>query len=328
MKSPDLAHAVFDGIDTERLEAARSMTAAFTKADLAAWTGRRIVTDEIRGQRFRMVVDRGEDLNRVIVVGGEYGNGLGALGAVARARIVRQVVDPSASLVLQPNTALGDPNSNFSKTERNLLRQGIAQPLVDRIRATLEALGSPNKMTLYGPSQGGTTMLALAAHISMPPTATAIMETPNVTDRSYIGVAKDFIGAGADLKATISANFESSTTLGEELVADLSVRGLAKYAAGLALPDNLALLGIIRRATAQKHMEAILVRGGSVAHAWALGDKVSPASANNAIASSLAVTYPGQYAAYSFEGDHSFTNAYFSNAALVAQSQRLLDNRS
>ncbi len=328
MKGIDPSHPIFLSYDPQRVEAVvQPMVAAFSSAELSAWAEEHIVTREIGGQHFRMIVDQGEDPTKAIVVGGEYGNGVGALGAIARAQVIRKVVAPSASLILQPNTSLGESNMNFSKDERKTLRQGSAAPLTDRIRMTLEQSGEPERIVAYGPSQGGIAALALGAHSSMPRMATAVLETPNVAHRSYIGVAKDFLGSGADLKANILSNFTAGGELGNELVASLSAKGLAKYAAGLALVDNRALLGVIRRASAKEQMLAIVKRGGSVVHAWAEGDAVSPAAANTEILQmgrNLPIRRRFSYEGYSFKGDHSITNQYLLAAVLARRAYRMM----
>lgn len=315
MKFIDYNSNTFTSFSDATVENARALLSDFDKASLAEWTDERTVVNNLGEQAFRMLVDKGEDDSSAIVVFGEFGNGLGAMGAIARARLIREVVNPAATLVLQPNPSIGEDNTNFSKLERRMLRLGETLPIVDRTLVTLEGHGDPENILTYGPSQGGAVALAYGAHPSTPETATAVIEAPNVANRSLFKMATDFAGAGAKQKVNVGANFKETDRLKYELISDFSVAGLARYGIGLGKRDNLALIGIMQRATAAQQMQTILDKGGSVVHAWATGDSVSPAAGNEVIANQL--VDEDRYRSFTFEDDHSITNLYLLNAALA-----------
>ncbi len=312
-----------EGLDSDRLASAQDFLGQQTRAGLEEWATQHTNTYGFKSTTFNMSIERGENPDQVLVVGGEFGNGSDAIGAVARALLIRHLVAPDASLILQPNTTLSQNNTRFTDNEGQQLKKGDRTPLTHRYQIALAAINNPAEMIVYGPSQGGVAVLDLAAHKDMPPMATTIMEAPNVARRSFPKMMLDFLGAGKELKQTISNNFETDSALEESLLSDLSIAGLAKYGLGALREDNLSLVGVIRRATATEDIKTALSKGGTVVHAWAEGDKVSPAVANVAVAREIERDGPTHYEARSFPGDHSITNNYILNAALVDRSIQL-----
>lgn len=297
-------------------------------ADLRDWADQKTTTYELNGQNYRMVVDRpdGGDATKAVVVAGEFGNGISPAVA-ARAQVVRDTVAPEATLVIQPNTTYDQDNLNFSKEERRQLRAGNLSPMLGRIALTLDDFNDLEDLTLYGPSQGGTVSLGYAAEYA-PSAAVAVVEAPNVLDRSSLKMAADFNGCGAQLKDVIGENYEDQEAVFmQQTIADLSLAGMARFVRSIARPDNLAMIGVMRRDTASEQIGTILREGGGVVQAYGTVDSVSPRRANRMIADA----YGGassldrdRYRSVLLQGsDHSVTNHYALNGALARKAHRL-----
>lgn len=319
-KYPD----AFLNVNQTRLDAAEQLLASFNKKAMTDWAREATVTQELGHQSFRMLVSQGENDSKVLFAGGELGNGLDALGALARIRVIREIVDPSATIVYQPNSTLTENNVNFSKPERNLLKHGNSSPLTDRILKTFDSIGEPAEVIAYGPSQGAMVALALAADANTPAMALAAVEVPNITNRGRIKMARDFAGAGSSLKENIGMNFDQGAQFHDDLINGLSVKPLIGYGLGLMNKDNLRLVDVMGKNTAEAQMRINLEKGGSIVHAWATGDTVSP-HADNEIISSHLYGIP-RYEHAIFDGDHSITNIYLLNAALVHRAAFLMNN--
>jgi hypothetical protein len=311
--------------DFERAQ--RSLAGMGNSADLAAWTEqntRRLVYGE---RNYNMLVHRPAtgDPNKVVVIGGEFGNGL-TPAVAARSRVVRDIVAPEATLVVQPNsTIFEDDHMNYSREERLTLRSGEALPLIGRIATTLDALHNPEDITMFGPSQGGTAVLAYAAHRWSPDgIATAVVETPNVVNRSSAQLLANFVGSGGQLKDIIAENFaDPSSQLKKEIIAATGLAGFVRFGLGIATRRNRVLRGIMREDTAYRNMAGVLYRGGSVVHAWGNVNSVSPAGANESFRSHLDV-FPRYESVKLEDKDHSVTNNYVLAGTLAKSARRLL----
>jgi len=167
---------MFGDLTEDDVRNAGTFLQSASSAEMSAWSEARTEILEINGQPFRMIVDRGADDESAVVVGGEFGNGISPW-AVARARVVRDMVAPEATLIYQPNTTFDQPNMNFSNDERRTLSKGNTLPLLGRLAVVLGESGNPEDLTFYGPSQGGVTSLSYAAGMEMP-AAVAVVETP------------------------------------------------------------------------------------------------------------------------------------------------------
>lgn len=309
----------FPSINIDRFTYASDVLHQRTPEELAEWVKQNTVTQKLGSQTYKMIVSEGSsDPGTVILSAGELGNGLDALGAIARILAIRDVVNPGASIVYQPNTTFSESNMNFSRTERRSLKQGDARPLTGRILQTLDSL-KPTKIVAYGPSQGATTILSLAADSDAPNMSVAVIETPNILRRSALELAADYSSSGKLLNETVSSNFDTPTKLQKYLLQALKLKGTAFYALGLLKPDNLALLGLMRTDTAKSDMERILQRGGSLVHSWATETNVSPADINESIRADLSQRFKESYKSFVIEGDHSRTNDYLFSAGLVAE---------
>lgn len=274
-------------------------------------------SDKKDARDFKMVVEEGEDASKLVLVTGEFANERKPY-AIARALATRALAAPEATLVIQPNNVSTQWNMHYSHEDRTNIKQGNLKPLIERIGRTFEQIGHPEELSMFGPSQGGVVSLAYAAG-ERPDAAVAVLETPNVIDRTTLQMTQDFMGCGANLKEELAANFEDPESLvAKEVIKTASMLGLAKYAFKMATLDNLWMINVLARGDAEEQMKAVLNGGGSVVHAWATGDKVSPAESNLKIWSELALN--PRYEAYELEGDHSITNAAALDGALLRRA--------
>ena len=309
------------------LETTNAFLHDLTPLKLDQWTSERTVVNHLGGRAFRMVVDHPDDgdRNQAVVVTGEFGGGRTPANIV-RARIIREMVNPAATLVVQPNSTFREPNMNYQRAERHLLRRGRLDPLLGRIATTLGAVGNPKELTILGSSQGSVSALGLATRDYLPPSAVAVLEAPGVKERSRRQLLLDFVCCGGDLNSIISENYaDSAHPLLEETLRGLSVSERMRYALGIMKPDNTATIGILLRANAEQAMQTTIRRGGSIVHAWGTEDKVSPPEDNRLIAKGIQQARMPRYEAYELAGaDHSISNNYSLVGALARRANLLL----
>lgn len=309
------------------LEATSAFLHELNPSKLEEWTNDRTVIHRLGDRAFRMVVDRPEDgdKNKAVVVTGEFGGGRTPANIV-RARIIREMVNPAATLVMQPNSTFNEPNMNYERTERHMLRRGRLSPLLGRIATTLDALGGPEELTILGSSQGSVSALGLATTHYLPPAAVAVLEAPGVKERSRRQLMLDFVRCGGDLSSIISENYaDSAHPLLAETLRGLSGAERMRYALGALKSENIATLGILLHARAENAMQQAIRRGGSVVHAWGTKDNVSPPDDNRSIAEKMRQLQMPRYEAYELTGaDHSVSNNYSLVGALARQANLLM----
>lgn len=299
-------------------EATAKLFREFDSNELMAWATEHLVEFETpEGVNFRMVVDRGEDPEKVIVAPGEFGGELKPF-SVARALALRAIACPEATLVIQPNDVIGRPSMNYSRAEYRALAKGSLKPLIGRIAIVLDSLNNPEQLALYGPSQGGIVALGFA-HAERPDAAVAVLEPPNVKARTRFQMAQDFLGCGRQLPESLAVNFDSETPFSPETDQIPSSRNRIRYLFKVPTPSNLALVSLLARSDALDQMKTILENNGSVVHAWAEHDMVSSQVENRQINSALreykkyeAVELPG--------ADHSISNFAALGGALLRRA--------
>lgn len=277
----------------------------------------------------------------VVVVGGEYGNSFWAQHdstkpnpAIVRAFALREMVDRHATLAYFAGNAIGEDNLNISPAERKAINGGSLQPIADRWRTVLDRLPNHNKLThgtAIGPSLGATVLSHAMQGGLGPVNSSLYVEAPNVVERSSLELGKAFMTSGPHLRDNVRFNDDpdESTVVAEHLgslnLASLrGVRGMGKFASGLLLPTNRALLNPMRQATLENSIRASLARGESVVHAWGTKADVSPAEANREIRD--AIGRKGSYASFEFGGeyaDHSLTNVAVLVGALARHAAAL-----
>lgn len=308
---------------------------ATSSAEQIRWAENRLVIAELAGRAFRMLVDTPEhgDPETVVWVTGEFANGFmmdmdrGVNPAVVRARSIRDIVAPGATLVMSANDTIYEDNHNLSREERRQLRHGNVSPLFDRVRVHI---GEAARVLAFGPSQGAAVVAAYAGHPDTAITGLSVFEAPNVHERNSLQLGRDFVGSGAHLADQIRLNISpENSELARAHLEALHPRGMVVYGAGIVLPSNLATLGIMRYPTLRLQLDGALNKGAGVTQLWTAGDDVSPDEANQTIAESIAKlpdTMRRRYEALRFGGeiaDHSSTNVYTLCAAGLRRAAEL-----
>lgn len=287
--------------------------------EFGAWILERTCRYSYGDQRFQMVVDRPTNGNdgKAVVVLSEFGTNI-LPRFVAKSRVMRDMVDPEATLIVQPSSVIGEANMNYSLDERLRLYHGNLSPIIGRIAVTLAENGRPRDVTMFGSSQGGMIGLECASSKILPPVSVAMYDVPTVIDRSYAKLAMDFAGSGGDLANIVRANFDDhDSEFARQIESDAStIRGMATYAMRMMHPDNLATAGAMRFATASDRIEKSLKKGGSVVQVWGNQDEVSPDHANREIAERYK-SIP-RYAAIPLEGvSHALPDFYAFDGAVT-----------
>ena len=140
-----------DDLTRDDIESAKEFLYDKSPAGLEFWSkqGSRSKTYKYNGQRFRMVVDKpfGGNSDKAVLVLSEFGTkDLPRL--IAKAMITRNMVDPEATLIIQPSSVIGEDNMNFSYDERRELSGGKLQPYIGRIATVMASLGGPEDITM------------------------------------------------------------------------------------------------------------------------------------------------------------------------------------
>jgi pimeloyl-ACP methyl ester carboxylesterase len=287
----------------------------------------RLVVHELGGQAYRMVVDRPDDASdRTIVVPGEFANGLHGT-AIARAMVIREMVDPSATLVMQPSSSFDEDNMNFSSEERNRLRGGDSSPMVDRLRATLEHHDVDSDVVLYGPSQGAVLASGYAAHPDTQITAMSLVEAPHAEKKTLPRTAYDFLVSGSQLGKNVRLNYPQYATPEEWPLTSNQSQGLRSeliaFAQGAFRADNLALLALFRHGKLRRDMDFLSHKDRTVGITVANGGRSKVSS--SLVTNDVLRQFPNSES-FTFEGklaDHSITNVYALNGSLARRALQL-----
>jgi pimeloyl-ACP methyl ester carboxylesterase len=313
------------------IERARRLLENTSRADLNQWTNDRLrVYNTYSGQRFRMLEDHPVDNNeeKVVFVSTEFGTNALAR-AVIKARIIRDTVDPTATLILQPNSVVSESNMNFSRSERKKLYEGNLQPTTDRIKNVMDGIRNPLNVTMFGASQGAMVALDYAANKDTSSVAVAIVEIPNIVERNSEELMFDFMNSGRDLSQVVKANFmnhesELAVLFESDAVSKLS---LARFAFKSLCLDNFAMIGAMRhaapnsnggRAVVIDNIDSVLRKGGSVVNAWGDQDDVSPDWLNRYISSIPIFKNNSRYTSRKLVGaSHAISDFYALDGALA-----------
>ena len=290
-------------------------------SELCGWTEDRtrvFATPEDR--RFRMLVDHplNGDRDKVVAVFPEFGTNL-VPRLVAKSRIIRDTVAPEATLVIQPSSVVGEPNMNYSGIERRRLYKGDLQPIIGRIAITMDLIGNPSDVTIFGSSQGATIGLGYASHKNTPVVSLAALEIPNIVERDVAKLGVDFALSGRDLSQVVESNFENHEAPFAAMAEhDTTSLHLAQYVLRSLHLDNFAMVNSMCHATAIPFIEAALDKGSSIVHAWGDQDNVSPAYVNRYISGiPIFKDNPG-YASRVLRGmGHSASDFYALDGALA-----------
>ncbi len=277
-------------------------------------------------QLFRMVVNRPDDNDRdsAVITIGEFATPI-VPHFLVKSEVIRNAVNPRATLIAMPTSAIDQENMNYSNSERKALSNGDYSPVVGRISKTLEKNGNPSDITIFGASQGATFGLAYAAHPDTQATAVAAAEIPNIVDRSSMQLARDFLDSGKDLKDIVRSNFDNESQMSERIISNTGIIGLGKFAIRALCLDNLASIKSLRYNSASSDIDTILKKGGSVVHAFGDQDNVSPLLENIAMADYFE-KYP-KYLSLVLRGlGHAATDLYALDGALARKAHKLRYN--
>lgn len=330
MKEVDYHAALPEVLTPNDIEASRRILRRRSLGQLYQWMQDKTETFETPGgQQFRAIVDRGEDSGKAVATFAEVGTPF-VPRFVVKSQITRAFVDSaeSASLVAILNGKRGDEWLNYSQGERAALIKGDMAPMVGRVAQIADAIGQPSEVTLIGTSQGAVGALAYGADSSTPAAGVAAIEPPNVAQRSLLGLARDFAGQHNDLIGAVAANFSDDMTASSDLAqhiqneSHLSLKDLPDVWHRMTLPDTVAAIRGMTRATAAHDIEMSLEKGGAVVHAWGTLDAVSPVKDNRAIAD----RWRGnpRYNNYELPLSHAaLTDVYVVYAALARQARAL-----
>jgi pimeloyl-ACP methyl ester carboxylesterase len=273
-----------------------------------------------------MIEDRPKDSDddKVVLVSLEFGTNI-LPRSIAKARVIRDFVNPAATLVIQPNSIIGEPNMNFSWAERRRLSDGDLQPIIGRIAIAMGAVGDSEDVTIFGSSQGAMVALGYAAHKDTPSAVVSAVEIPNVVERRSGQLIADFMRSGRDLPRVVEANFTNHESSPASLVERdaISKRSFARYVLLSLHPDNIAMFGAMCHATEIiPTIKSVLDKGGSVVHAWGDQDNVSPEYMNKYIAS-IFKDNP-RYASRELQSlSHAATDFYALDGALARLAHNL-----
>lgn len=304
---------------------------AMSLSEYGEFAERSIVVRELAGRAFRMMMDAPNDgdPSQVILLGGEFGNGIKSPagdynGAWLRGLAIRDVVAPEATLVYVPNNTHNEDNVNLSPAEMRRVFKGSTLPLTDRIKTVIGDEAST--VMGVGLSQGAVVVGDYMIDRGVDGGFVAL-EAPNVSDRSAVELAKDFVGSGEHLKDNLAFNSPDGklADLTRQHIESIRPYPTVLFGLGIVRPSNLALSGIMRTSGFADQIDKILELGNGVVHMWTAGDDVSPKTGNQ----NIAVTHSGQtlrYRAIEFTGtlaDHSSTNVHLLTAAGLAKALEL-----
>jgi len=282
-----------------------------------------IVTHTLDGRAFRMVVRKGES-NNLVLAPAEFATGIRGDGW-ARLMAMKAIMDPFASVILQPQNVLGQNNLNLSPKERAKLRSGNSQPIIDRILKTLEEEGLEyENIDAVGVSLGATLMTDLARHPDANVRSLTAFETPDIKKRKWLSLTKDFLLSGPNLYK----NLEISK-LGEE--ADFlsqSKLNLIRFSMGALHANNLAtMLRLRTNSHAEGIMKALEKNPGlGVVRGWTARSAISPSYENRETTEFLKMYFGQQVEGIEFAGplaSHNSTNIPVLVGALARRAATL-----
>ncbi|MEO5690945.1 MAG: hypothetical protein ABIQ64_02045 [Candidatus Saccharimonadales bacterium] len=329
----------------ECLDTLEPVVARHMSTPIATWAEQLtngLDTFSVGEQDFRAYTDIPSDsTDSVVLMTGEHGNSYWAQHnkrmpnpAVVRAHIIRDAIDPNATLAYFSGDALGEPNLHLSPDELKELNKGFLTPISDRIEALIAALPNHselNRGTGIGMSLGATVLSNLMVFGNTPLNSAVYIEAPNVVERHKRELMKSFMTSGNELAANIALNHDIATS---EVAAEhaksvdiKSVRGvlgMGIFGVGLlALPTNRALLRPMLTHSLSRQLAVSIKNGHNVVHAWGTKANVSPVSGNRAIRDRF--NDDPLYDSFEFFGqhaDHSLTNVYSVMGALARHAAR------
>ena len=207
------------------------------------------------------------------------------------------------------------------------------RPLAQRWKTILESLPNSGELTRgtgLGMSLGATVLSEVMIANDTPLTNSVYVEAPNVAERKALELGKAFLTGGSGLAANIHINADPSQSevaaehlKSVNLAKARGIVGMGKFAAGIMMVSNRAVIVPMLRSTLGESIAASLNRGHGVVHAWGTQADVSPLEANRDIRDRFA-----QDTLYSYDeiegetADHSITNIYALMGVLARHAAR------
>ncbi len=311
---------------------------------IATWSERLdagLRTFAVGDRDFRAYTDIPTDpSDRVVLVTGEHGNSFWAQHnrskpnpAIVRAHVIRDAIDPAATLVYSSGDAYRENNLNLSHLERNDLRQGLLTPVADRLEVLFSTLPNHNEIsrgTAIGMSLGATVLSNLMVFGNTPLNSAVYVEAPNVVERQTRELMKSFMTSGNELAANIALNHDLATSevakehaKSVDIMSARGMLGMGVFTVGLALSTNRALLRPMLTHSLSRRIASSVQNGHNIVHAWGTKADVSPAAGNRAIHDRF--NHDTHYDSFEFSGphaDHSLTNVYLVMGALARHAAR------
>ena len=323
----DYCHVLPGELTAENIDATSDFLDSLTPSGLQKFAVEHTVQLNFEGQDFNMLIDspKDGDKDKVLLVMSEYGTGL-VPRLVVKSLIMRDAVDPKATLVIQPSSVWGHPNMNYSASERQYLKNGNSSPIVGRIAATMSHLDNPKDITIYGSSQGAKYGLDYASDDEAPKAIKVVItEVPNIVERSFWQLAIDFAQDGHDLSEIVRANFKDHgapfAVLAEK---NTGFFDKFKFMLSSVNLDNIASIQAMCHESATESIRKILEeKNGVIVHAWGdRDDNVSPCNVNQLIANRYEKN--AKYTHRILKGvGHTCTDLYALDAELVKIAQKI-----
>lgn len=278
----------------EHTETVDRFLADWSKARLGEFVENNTLEHKLGERAFKALLHTpANPSDQVIVVPTGFGVGPN-VDSVVQAAIIRESVDPHATLVVAGNTS---PVNNFSASEGKALRSGDLGPMSDRVNVVLDGVRQdlPDaKVAVSGASLGaGVAGAMLRRHegMALPINAATIIEPASIKNRGLWSLGYDFIRSFGDMEEVFHANFPDGWTDGitheKSSTQDDTERmneGLTRVAAiGMTLAEMYNLARALGKDRLQYDLEAAPEDVGLV-HVWSQGSKISPDYANQTIA--------------------------------------------
>lgn len=279
-----------------------------------------IVTHKLGDQAFKMVVRKGES-NNTIIAPAEFATGIRGDGW-ARLMAMQAIIDPFASVILQPQDILGQNNLGLSRGKRKELRNGSSRPITDMVVTTLEQEGlDASDIHAIGVSQGGPYMTDLAADSRVNTKSLTVFETPDLKKRTAFGLTKDFLLSGPNLYK----NLEISKLNTEAYFLHQKKINLALFGVGALRANNIAGMLRLRKDSHVGGLMAALEKnpGLGVVRGWTAGSAISPSRENWEATEYLKMYFGEQVEGHEFAGDlasHNSTNIHVLVGALARRA--------
>ena len=317
-----------------------ALLADLTKASIAGMIANpdNMRTFDLPGsdRQFGMLVHQPEDgdPNKLLIFHSSFAGGKNA-DSVAEALYMREVVDPSATLMIQMNgSRVGEKSPmNFSDNDRRLLKGRYLAPFVKRTQAVVESIGNPEDQVVFGASQGAAVALAYSGDHDSAAVATAVLDVPTLPldePRTFNQLRKNFGSSGKGLKDIMIGNFsDPEWRFAKEMDAQYGLLGTVRQVAGMVRhgKDNLAIPHTLLSQAAESQMFAALGKSddATLVHSWTTESAVSSLESNLDVHARIRKSFNGErYQGIVARGPHGVALSYefCAQSSLLARTMR------